>query len=147
MKTEKIEKLKELAKQIMAVNPECLISGSLALVMQGIKIRREPQDLDIYLPYGEKFTKIEGMYSVPKNGEYPPENWNRESYVLAKIQIDVFTPDDSDEKGLNAGGWFGDIGTVRPSDIIKFKFDHALGEHWTKHKHATDIIYMMAANV
>lgn len=142
-----MEKLIEVAKQILAINPDCLLSGSLALKLQGIMTRREPKDIDIYLPYKKIFNKIEGMRNYDNKGAgYPLDNWDRNSFMLGEIQIDVFTPENSYVPILNEGDKVKGISVIDSADIIKFKVSHALGTHWTKYKHRDDIIHILINN-
>ncbi len=140
------EKLQNLAKEILKANLNCMLSGSLALKLQGIKTRREPQDLDIYLPYGQALNAIPGMSYIPPAGEYPPDNWDRKDYVKDNITINIFTPENANVARLNEGESWVDIKMVCAYDIIKFKVQHAFADHWTRFKHKDDIMWMLIEN-
>lgn len=144
----------DAVKEILAANPKCLLSGSLALKMQGVKTMREPKDIDIYMPYGLELILIPDMMysSNADNADYPDDGWDRQEYTYRGFKVDVFTEDyepihrdgetiymfnSTESKGINM---------VDKLDIIKFKASHSFGDHYTRYKHRNDIIYMMISN-
>src|SRR6187399_154564 len=140
-----MEKLLEIAKQIMAANKSCLLSGSVALKLQGVAIMREPKDIDIYLPVNVEFAPIPGMKLCANedNAEYPEDGWERQEYSFDGVKVDVFTPDyvdtmpDYELESVAING----INCINKCDIIKFKASHAFGDHWTRYKHRNDIVF------
>jgi len=151
-------KLSQIANEILEANPEGILSGSLALHKQGFKIRREPQDIDIFMPYGSKFIPIEGMvkYNGGNDGGYDDEDYERVTYkwtekaqdvpafLLDETLIDILTSVNEDFPTLKIsekGNY------VSFEEILKFKIAHSFGERLTgqlKHKH--DIIHMLINN-
>lgn len=118
----------EIAKEILSINPGCALSGSLALKANGLSIRREPKDIDIYLPWGVSFTKLESMTrftGTGDNDDYPEDDYNRDSYKVDRIQVDVFSPVGADVPPLEFSPIDG-LNVVNSLDIIKFKISHAL---------------------
>jgi hypothetical protein len=142
-----ILELTNLALKILKANPDCFLSGSLALSIQGIKTRRQPHDIDIYLPFNGNFKFIEGLVvsKNDQNDEYDDDWYERESYEAEGVKVDVFTPKNETipmprtacEKGLEM---------IYKSDIIGFKVDHSFGEHWTRVKHKDDVIHILVNN-
>lgn len=143
------DELLQIAKDILAVSPTALLSGSLSLRLQGVLTMREPVDIDIFIPVKDKFIPIPKMGIFDEGGEdYPEDGWDRIGYNLDGVKIDVFTQDysDSDIPEPQQTTGKGNVRCVDKVDIIKFKASHALGDHWTKYKHRNDIVYMMIAN-
>lgn len=88
----------DIAKDILIANPSCLLSGSIALSLQGKNTRRQPKDIDIFLPYGVNEVLIPDMKIALTDGdndEYDDEYYERRSYKY-KGQIDFFTPLDEE---------------------------------------------------
>lgn len=137
----------EAAKEILAANTECLLSGSIALRLAGKETRREPKDIDIYLPYGVEVKKVDGMVNSDTDGdndEYDDEFYERKSYTYKGYQVDFFTPIIDDLPRLLEDNCYG-VNCVWHTEIIKLKASHAYGEHWTRFKHVKDIIHLMNA--
>lgn len=85
-------------KELLSKNPTCALTGSLSLIAQGFKIKREPGDTDLYDP-DQKFKIIEGM-SKPKTDPAAEKekyadslqpDWTRDRYLLGTIKVDVFS--------------------------------------------------------
>ncbi len=142
------EKLIEIAKKILAANPDCALSGSLGLHLQGIKTRREPVDIDIYMPWNKSLIEIEGMtkcVEVLSEEDYENEEYNRHEYKVNGIKIDILTPIEEYVpiilKRFSGGLW-----VIPSEDIIKFKVLFALGKSTSKYKHRDDIIHFLINN-
>lgn len=139
-----MENLLAIAIDILKANPDCLLSGSIALRLQDVDTMRPPKDIDIYLPIGVEFTPINGMASAPNtdNGDYPDDGWDRYEYIKDGIQIDIFTPAESGMPSMDSIVK-NNVPMVDKRDIIKFKASHAWGDHFTRFKHRNDIVFMM----
>lgn len=143
----------ELAKEILAANPKASLSGSLALNLQNIKTRREPTDLDFYLPLGIDPLEIKGM-TVDNFSEEQAAQYENEFYELLPyqyraenediIRVDFFRPIDQYVPPLISETSKYGIRVVRFSEIIKMKIEHAYGKHYSKFKHKDDIAFMMS---
>ena len=133
-----------LAKQILKVNDKCALSGSLALNNQGIRTKREPEDIDIYLPKDVEFILIPGMIENDdfNKDDYRNDEWIRTQYIINKIKVDVFTPQVDFEFPLVIVR-SNRIDVVRTEEIIKFKVAFAFDDHSSAEKHRVDVIYMM----
>lgn len=144
------EQLIEIAKEIVALNPECLLSGSLALNLQGMKTLREPKDLDFYLPYKVELKKPEGMIESEDygdNGEYDDEGCRRRGFKYKGVKIDIFQPEDED-LGFN---YTSNLRThnmpcVQKLEILALKIHHAFGDASTKYKHRNDLIFHLISS-
>lgn len=147
-KIDKQSNLNMYALKILLANPTCLLSGSLALKRKGFNIRREPTDIDIFLPYGEKFNILplimhedQDVYSE----EYDDEFYTRQSYVIKEgeifLEVDVFTPIESSKYDLKSDPGYPT--NVDSAEILKMKFNHSFGDSTSKNKHQKDIIHML----
>jgi len=56
-----MEKIEQLIAELLKANPQAMLTGSRALMAQGFKVRREPVDIDIWVPHGVAFNLIPGM--------------------------------------------------------------------------------------
>ncbi len=140
--------LNKFAEKILIANPGCLLSGSLALKNQGFKVRKEPKDIDIFLPYGKTFNKLPLIMheeDITFEDDYDDEFYTRQKYSIIegdiKIDVDVFTPIESSDYNLKASP-DSDI-IVDSVDILKMKFAHSFGDSSSKLKHQKDIIHML----
>lgn len=141
------QKLKAIAEQIVEQNEAtCLISGSIALKMNGVNIRREPIDIDIYLKYGEVFNKIEGMkiHQTETEEDYEAEYYERTGYIVDGIKVDVFTPMEKSHC-IYATSNENDF-TFASHVIIGLKAHHALGDSGSRYKHKDDIMHILLTN-
>ncbi len=86
------KKLEEIALKILVANPNALLSGSLALNLQGLKTKRIPSDIDIYVPWGVKFEKLEDMMVRHNEEDYDDEDYQIFQYMVNGAKVDVFTP-------------------------------------------------------
>jgi hypothetical protein len=145
------DKLIELAKKIQQQNPKAAFSGSLALNLQEVKTRRQPGDIDIYIPYDIIFSPIEGMVEIDDfnkddyNDDYNDDEYKRTHYsYLGEIKIDVFTPIDNDSKmELLSVGCKKGINLIRFDEVMKFKIRFAFDSHSSAEKHAEDLIFSL----
>ena len=136
----------EIAKLIQIANPETILSGSLALNMQDVKTRREVKDLDFFIPFGVKINLIQGMRFSPPNER--DEMYENEFYELIKctynnVEIDFFKPVDADVKGVESNTVKG-VKVVYFIDILRMKFMHVFGEHYTRFKHVQDLQFILS---
>jgi hypothetical protein len=121
------------------------LSGSLGLNWQEKKTRRDPKDIDIFLPFLEQLKIPKGMVRYENNSEdlYDDEFYERVSYVYKGVLVDIFSPCNEDVpnmafdviKGVNVLLFF---------EIMKMKIAHSYGDHWSRHKHRQDIQYMLS---
>jgi len=143
----KVHELIEAAKLIYSANPMMMLSGSLALHLQDIQVRRRPKDIDIFLPYGVDFVPTDGMQQSKEygdNGEYDDENWERRGYTLGDIKVDVFTPEEGHEVSFEPDyHYVHGFNMLNKFDIMKFKLQHSYGEAASRYKHSQDIIHML----
>jgi hypothetical protein len=147
-------KILEIVKLILDINPDCAISGSVALNIQDIKTRREPKDIDIYLPYCKRFNSG-GLYIKAGTNEEDEQEkgdnesqYERDSIRISGINIDIFTPIDEETKleiiNFKTKSDLGYVRCVHFSSIIKMKVEHAYGDSYTRFKHKDDIVFMMS---
>lgn len=89
-----MKQLIEIAKEILKINPKAALSGSLALNIQKVKTMREPSDIDVYMPYFESLSKIDGMVinTNTEDEDYCNPYYERQGYLYNSIKIDVFMP-------------------------------------------------------
>src|SRR6187549_2131939 len=123
-------KLQEIANELIMLNPKMLISGSVGLRMQGIKIEREPSDLDMYLPYGEELKTPTGMNPTDELVRYGVGAGGRMAFEYNGTKVDIFIDDCPCE--LKSHKIFK---CLLPEDIIHFKLIYAFGNHETAMKH------------
>lgn len=143
-----MDKLIELAKQIIEVNPTLILSGSIALKLQGVNIRREPSDIDFFIPYGQYFKLLTGMKDVKiEMAEfYEDEEYELTRFSIGQTTIDVLRPFESDCRPLHTYTFKG-IKLIHRDDIIAFKMKFALDSmSYSRWKHKDDIIHMMVNN-
>jgi len=139
-----MEKLLEIAKEILKENPKCLLSGSLAINLQGFKTRREPSDIDLWFPKIDGFKKLEGMVFDTSSTHYEEIDHHRDSFMLGETKIDVFFPhwavDPRVGRVIKNG-----IQMVPMEKILNFKMEHALDQYYedVENKHALDIIFIL----
>lgn len=138
-----MEKLIELAKKILAANPDGRLSGSLALRIQGIKTRRDVEDIDIWIPGAAKI--IEGMEAWSSSqDQYEEDSFSRDSYMIDGVQIDFFTPLEYPEVEPHWRMHEG-IPVLLPYEIMKFKLQHGFDDTYLigQEKHLEDLIFMI----
>lgn len=54
-----------IVNRLAEVNKTLVLSGSLALHLQGVSLRREPHDIDVVVPVD--FVPIRGMINIDKS--------------------------------------------------------------------------------
>lgn len=145
------ESILNLFKKIKAVNPDIILTGSNALSLQGIKLRTEPNDLDLLLPKSVKeFNTIEGFEFIEQQ-EYPNDEpgfmWSYH-YKLKDsiIKIDIFQGLNSyiepRKIKLESVGW-----CTYYLDILQFKLKHSFANNrLSSKKQASDLIYILINN-
>ncbi len=142
---EQAKKLEEIAQRILVANPKALLSGSLALNLQGLKTKRNPSDIDIYIPWGEKFEKIEDMMVRNNEEDYDDEDYQIFQYMVNGVKVDIFTPMHDSVPELEIRKVFV-CRCVHFADIMKFKIKHSLNNQATSYKHKQDLVYMLVVN-
>jgi len=140
-----MEKLQQIAKKILIANPDAMLSGSLAMQLRFIKTRREPKDIDIFLPDGCGFIKIDGMKdSIEHISQSRVVSGTiRQSYSIEGIQVDVMTP--TDENFQVAWEFVNGLKLLTAEQILKFKLDYAFDNNYPEgqQKHIEDIIFIL----
>ena len=141
-----MKNLKEIANKIIEKNPSALISGSIAIKLQGYETRREPSDIDIWMPAKSKFIPIEGMVYDSDSDHYEEVHHHRKSFKLGEIKIDTFIPVYNYQyvarRVFKEGLPMMDI-----PEILKFKIEHAFDEYYEDEqlKHLQDLIFILNA--
>ena len=146
--------LEKVARKILDVNKgNVIFSGSFALKLQNVSLRRSPADLDVYLVPNTLFVRPEG---VEKTDDYDwidseecgyenseERNFDIHAYDVDGIKVDVFTPNNltvfTKHQIVTRNG----LPLLKYSEIIKFKIEHANGTAFSRFKHRNDIIHMM----
>lgn len=139
-------KLLEIAKEIIKANPSALLSGSLALRLQGLQTRREPTDIDLWMPKGKIINTIENMLIDSNSSHYEEITHQRQSYVIGDVKIDIFQPNTySDYQPFTA--ILQGVNMILAMEILKFKVEHAFDPCYedTKLKHLQDLIFTLNA--
>lgn len=137
-----MEKLLNIAKVILAVNRDAILSGSLALKLQGKQTRREPEDIDIWISDGH-ITPIPGMSTLESSDQYSESTYVRHSYIIDGIQIDFFYPAEIKEEP--AWRFHEGFKVILPEEILKFKIEHAFDTNYPEgqQKHLEDLAFMI----
>lgn len=118
--------------QLYEQNPNIVLGGSLALVLQGIDIGRNPNDLDLVIPFWFNFTD-----GIIEEQQYPSNNDFNYCFTYKNIKCDVKI--DTHQRYINVKN--GDI-TIKVApfyEIIAAKCKYAK----TNKKHETDLKYML----
>jgi DNA polymerase-3 subunit epsilon len=146
-----LEDLLQIYHLIKKENPRAILTGSVALTMQNITLRKEPSDLDVHLPTSSKpFTAPEGFQLIEQENYADGEFVLRKSYMynfnLKNIKIDVFQP--SHSGGVDPCSiTIDNIEYTHFIDIISYKLKHAFNKTSpSSHKHAWDIVFIMMNN-
>lgn len=140
------QELIEIASEIQAENNGSLLSGSLGLNMLGFKTAREPNDIDIYIPYGFKFKPVNGLYFSPNVTEqdYEDDLYERTHYRYKGVKIDVFTPFEKHDD-INSPDEF-DSNVLCHRHILGLKCRFALMASGNPDKHKDDVIFFLNNN-
>lgn len=147
-----ISLLTNIAKGILEMNSKCYLSGSLALIIQGYKVRRSPKDIDIYCPFGYDFKPTYYMKKYLPDDEmdfYEEGDYERFPFLTNRTSthIDLFKPISEDIKTLNTIKNENGIKMISWDDIIKMKINHSVtGKSGTSYKHRDDLIYFLIEN-
>lgn len=91
----------EITKEIISYNPLISLSGSLSLNLQNVRTRRQPKDLDFYIPFNiliiDSFMKESSSSKDGEEGSESDESYfERNSYYYKGISIDIFQPIDNE---------------------------------------------------
>ena len=141
----------KIFQKILQVNPEAILTGSNALTIQNIKLRRKPKDIDIHIPYGTNFNAIDGLKYIEEIIYLNDERINRTSYLYKHeddhVKIDIFQPTigyiGHEPKKLICDN----ITCTHFIDILTFKMQHALHlKSKSSNKHAADLVYIFLNN-
>jgi hypothetical protein len=142
-----MEKLKQVAQELIKRNQNVLLTGSLALNLQGYKTRREPSDIYISMPPKTSFHKLDGMDFIESSDSYDESDYQRDSYNLNGIKIDVFYPIEDIELPYSISRLNEDlIKTVSWFEILKFKLQHSFDDKYPDKKHREDIMWFLQNN-
>ena len=153
----------EVFKGVLQNNPNAILSGSLALTLQNIKLSRPCQDIDLYLPLNNEFnpyywedappmSMMPSLYFNDSWEEIIDEKTKRTSFKYAlhrmdeepiDLKIDVFQPLQPLKFDL-AKIYCADIPCEHFSNILKRKTFYALNG---SDKHKNDLIYILNNNV
>ena len=141
---------KEIIGQILELNPKAALSGSIALADFGFNLRREPEDIDIYLPHGESLKMPEGCTEGGEMhlGYHEPDFFITE-FLLGDQKINIFQPSSSmvPPVRINEGYRSVIFSTVKWWEIVRFKIQHALDvEGDAQQKHKDDVIFFLQNN-
>ena len=144
------EDIYQVLKDIIDNNPHCYISGGIALQLQKVNIRREPKDIDLYVPFEHDFKIIDGMKEAVTSdfdgSGADPDAIEMLSYRYRGYSIDVFKPINP-EFNLKFETFYANPYKCLPKDeIIRFKIVYAFDTSFSKWKHKDDIIHMMVNN-
>lgn len=142
-----MENLIKKTRLILAANPDCFLSGSLALSLQGFNIRRDPEDLDFY-------TRSGFIISVPGMMDFEDEDERyvkaddpaaRVEYLFDEVKVDFFRHANINEQ-INYSVEVLGIRMLHWTEILKFKISYCQEGSSTKEKHSEDIIYFLKNN-
>jgi DNA polymerase-3 subunit epsilon len=151
-------RLIQLFHKIKVINSEVVLTGSLALHQQGIKLPRPPKDLDIHIPYGIIFRPLEGFY-LNKTGvlDYPyfdPTSHVKEVFVntwyyddgsdepikIDVLQLNYFVP-------VPQNVYVDDVLCTHYLDILQFKLKYSFNKNIKSSlKHMYDLRYIITNN-
>jgi len=133
------DKLLALFKKIQIYNQTAMLGGSLAMYLQGFKLRRPVSDLDIDLPPGTSFIPLLNMTSSEIDEAYSSDfDFKMQVIQFEGVKINVFTPcNDFKVHTTYAGGFT----CVRYDDIMRAKILYALQDNELAAKHQLDLIH------
>ncbi len=156
-----IDLLKSIADGLNKINDDLIFSGTFALTLQGMSLRRPVGDIDVLCLSGN-FSPLKGMEKTDTYdhiGDYYDEDdelviqslpFLITEYVLEQdVKIDVFTPNFPlvyhDHQLVKHK--YPEITLLSVSEIVKFKIEHAFGRACSRLKHRDDIIALMINNI
>jgi len=136
--------MEEIVKMITAINPLVFLSGSLAINMQGLKTKRTPEDIDLWIPDTATFVPIKGMLETDNGDRYEERDHHRVTYKYEGVSIDVFTPVYGN-KYYPIATYCNGLSVILVEDIVKFKIEHAFSGTRPEGqvKHCEDIIFIL----
>lgn len=139
------EQLLEIARKIQELNPTFLISGSLALHFNGVKLRSDPKDIDVWQPLKTEIVLPEKSRFYDGGDGYEESAYDRKSYIIDEAKVDFFigfedcdTFDYSEHYKVIQGVKF-----LLPDEILKFKISHAVDKNYEGIKHKLDLIHIL----
>lgn len=156
-----MENLKQVFFKLQEANPALIAGGSFAMRLQNINTPREPGDLDVTLPFGVLFNAIKGLEyrHVSDGDEYFNDEFNRTSWTLDGIKVDVFMPANDlfkqrttevftsraiNHENADVEALF--INCVHWSECMRQKILYALNDHKSATKHMEDIAKIIELN-
>jgi len=142
-----MEKILELVKKIVELNPNIILSGSVALNLQQVKTRTAPNDIDFLLPFGSAKLKLPKDSNEVKDynpDDYDSDEYRRERYKCDNVEFDVFIQQ-SETMHMEVIKRQG-IRQLNKVDIISFKIKHALDFSVSRNKQKFDIIHILVNN-
>ena len=150
-----MENLMKVYAKLLAANPHIVIAGSLSLKIQGIKIPREPKDVDVMLPRGTTFNScIEGLkynHDSEDNGYFNDEYY-RSQWELYGVKVDVFERMSTEwsPRTVYCDVWMSDHFEKRKcvhwSEVLRQKTLYAFAYHVSALKHIDDVCRIIHLN-
>ena len=141
------DQLIKVSQIILKDNPNAVQSGSLAFTLQNIRLPRVPEDIDIYIPFSERFIPLEGaelqdviLYLYNSWEETEAEKNKKISFNYSgiyndnpsELKVDVFHPNTRLASEVTTVHYDGFL-CEHYSNILMYKVIHALSGN-TKHK-------------
>lgn len=155
----RINEMIEISQQIQQLNPGFLLSGSVALYLQGCDIRRQPEDIDFFIP-----TDHDPIDPIMPNG-YKKEtlHWDKDATYedcdfirlpfkkqgYPKVEFFYYNKDESDKSGnvfLEHYSSPNKLRMIDKVDIMQLKITHAMSDQGNPLKHKLDIIHFLTNN-
>lgn len=137
----------KLISDILRVNPAAMLAGSVALVLQDLKVKNEPRDIDIWIPYDYKFIPLDSMTCIGP-GEYNnPSCPMSLRFVAGETKIEIHEGEERESREpifLCAEDFL--IPCCHYSEIIKAKLVFMEKGSPTIQKHKEDILYLLQNN-
>ncbi len=134
----KMKDLLEIAKQILDVNPNASLTGSLMLKIRGIDLGREPHDIDILIcDYAPNIVFPDG-FKVEDAGH--ASDGSGAKYRHDDIIIDVLS---NGEEPEIYNGW--KLGTVEA--LMRMKYEFSKQDNENAKKHNNDLVKMIEMRV
>ena len=136
-----------MACEIMRENKLLILTGSLALVMRGHKLRRQPKDIDFLYPYDKGWEKPKDWFDAG-GYDYPIQNgFEPKLYVYQDVEINVMIPNQYiNVFNIIKASTHGFPRWVREESILRFKTEFAFNEDDNPTKHREDLAYFFTNN-
>jgi hypothetical protein len=156
----RLNEMIDIAQQIQQLNPGFLLSGSVALYLQGCDIRRQPEDIDFFIP-----TDISPINPIM------PEGYKEEKLIFnedhtyedcdfvrmpfkkqgcPKVEFFYYNGEGETDKSENV---FLEhysspmkLRMIDKVDIMQLKITHAMSDQGNPLKHKLDIIHFLTNN-